>query len=943
MKSFTDSQKRAIRHDSGLLRIIACPGSGKTETVSRRISALIKAGVNPSEILAFTFTEKAAKDLKFRIDNILHEDGNDAKNIADMWVGTTHHVAFELLKKINPKYRSFEILSENSQIAFVSRFYFKIGLKKLGGSKYRSINDFTRAVDKVRVESIDVSRNSNKDFVECLRKYDEIMEEQKLMDFSKILSRLKEELEVNSLSDYGINLSHLTFDEFQDANRIQYELMILLAKDAVSVACVGDDDQSIYNWRGSDLSFIRDLDVPGKKMTTINLDTNFRSTREIIETTTGFIEENQQRLDKAINANGSAKQKFEQGDLFFSEFDQGSDELEFIEQRINNLVGTKIFDGNDEKALSWKDFAVETRTNDHAAVVVNSLRQAGIPCLAYSGESMYMEKESKFVLECLLFLIEEDGIMDEEYQNEVRDFVLTKKVMKNKFRNVFGKTDADARIFLSALMGIKKDLNYVKSLGYECDNCGQHTIKYSASCSLCKGRKKNPKDYLNRRFETGLQKIIHRIIGSIQDGRCELTDVQHYVIAFLSKSVEEFEGIYKQLRYKELKDFKYFYLAALRHNYSENPRLEIDEPDAVKVMTMHKSKGLEFACVFMPFFYEKRNRPYRERFIDESLYDHDLYAGDDEAERRLYYVAMTRAKKYLCVSYSVDYNSTLRLQRPRQVHRLFDSLPMEHFSSDLSISRRKSSRGSIMSAGEVQESNFSDISVYNRCPADYKFRVVYGYNAGVPAAYGFGTNVHNILNSVHSHYLLNGKVPDKKQVAKMIEDIFHMRYAPGRMENAFKKKATLMLGEYMLNADLSKTVETEKKFEFSIDGVAISGSIDLLKKVDGNGVENEIELLDFKTKSDPYTVDAEEQVKLYSLASEKSLGFVPESAAVYNLNDNKKKAVDITPQSLGKFEKKIKRTIKMIEEEKFDATPDADKCSGCDWVDMCPYRSSSAS
>ena len=191
-------------------------------------------------------------------------------------------------------------------------------------------------------------------------------------------------------------------------------------------------------------------------------------------------------------------------------------------------------------------------------------------------------------------------------------------------------------------------------------------------------------------------------------------------------------------------------------------------------MTIHKAKGLEFPVVFIPYLNQKRKSNRARSLIDKSLFDAQRYIGNDEDDRRLYYVALTRAQKYLFLSGMAD-DPTVK--RPRQPLKMISELDARLIDRPTVLTPPKSGYPPRKKFLHDITTNFSDLSAYGRCGYDYKLRHVYGYNAGVPVAFGYGTQIHNILNFIHSHYIENPLTME--EVEELVDDNFYLRFAPG--------------------------------------------------------------------------------------------------------------------------------------------------------------------
>ncbi|MDA7990358.1 MAG: ATP-dependent helicase, partial [Gammaproteobacteria bacterium] len=319
-------QEAAIRHSRGHLRIIACPGSGKTETVSRRVAKLVKSGVEPSTIVAFTFTVKAADELKGRIRGILETECREKSDVGDMYVGTIDSFCLYMLKKISPKYKNFEVLDDARRYAFLDRWYFKIGLPDIQGdeSKSRTISKFQNSIDMVLTEGIDTSDISNKGFTECFTRYREMLKEQRFFDFASVIRTFIDLLgsDADVLKQVNDEVKHVVFDEYQDVNLPQERMLELLSKGAESVCVVGDDDQNIFQWRGSDVGHIRDFPEKYKAygVTTEMLEINYRATGALVGMAGRLIGHNTNRVGKEMRPHVGQHNTFEHGDIFHRHF-----------------------------------------------------------------------------------------------------------------------------------------------------------------------------------------------------------------------------------------------------------------------------------------------------------------------------------------------------------------------------------------------------------------------------------------------------------------------------------------------------------------------------------------------------------------------------------------------------------------------------------------------
>jgi len=916
--AFTPEQKKAIKHDKGHLQIIACPGSGKTEVVSQRVAQMIKNGVDPKTIVAITFTEKAADELKSRIRGILDVVCKDRADFGDMFVGTIHAFCFYMLKEIDPAYRSYDVLDDPKKIAFLSKgmnYYDKVKLvdlqEKHGIRHYQTIKGFVEGADIVMTENINVSRLGDKQFAKCYRKYRRVLDDEKYFDFSSILNTFVEEIgrDREKRKRLGKLVKHVILDEYQDVNLIQEKILELLSRGADSVCVVGDDDQNIYHWRGSDVNFIRtfrDRYRKKYKVSRVYLDTNFRSTKQIVHTARKFIEHNVRRLDKEMKHNPQLKRKYEEGDIMHHHFNSDQEEFQFIVSKIRQLKKTNFLDKrNNPYSLSLKDFAVLVRTNEDAAHVINFLDENDIDCIAYSGESIFDHPEVALAMDCIGYVFSCRGYTMDDVP-EISD-------LRTRYSRVFDTARfrrADHRKFGTKLKKIRGQADKI--------------------------RRKSPKDYLPG---LGLQEFFHKILNAMGAEDFGFGDVYNYNLAALSTAVSDYETVWTRLRTKQVEGFFYFVFAYAGSHYSDAQHSDNRNIEAVNVLTIHKAKGLEFPVVFMPVLVDKQKPRERRTFVDTSLYDVDKYIGSVEDQRRTFYTAATRSEKYLFLTGSKNRTGKMKKYKP---NKFIAELDGKYISDVLSTPKPRSKLKPRQQTIGVFPTSFSQLSCYGRCPEDYRLRHIYGFNAGVPINFGYGANIHNILNWIHRRFIDKGKIPKEGEIAKTFDRIFKLRYATRKIAEIMKKKGRDVASNYVRihKDDFKRILETEKKFEFVIDKALISGQIDLLKKLDNKGRVTEVEIIDFKTdkKDGVYNLDHDKQLRYYAIACLRSLGLKPEKAYVHLLDQDKKHYVDISENKLDKTKIEIKKQVGRILDDRFPAKPSKRNCEMCDYRGICHHK-----
>jgi len=921
--SLTPEQKTAINHFDGNLQILACAGSGKTDVVSRRIAELIRNGEPPKSIVAFTFTEKAAEELKARIRLRIDERAPGTADFGDMYVGTIHGFCFEMLQHLNPKYRNYEILDDPRRIAFISmpkHFYdshLRTLIERERFGKFPVIQKFFHSADIVRMEDIDIHKVSDEDFRECFHRYEKFLDEERFLDFSEMIYRLVKLLDNDTAirKDLHERIKHLIVDEYQDIDRIQERLIRHIAEGCRSLCVVGDDDQCIYNWRGSAVEYIIDFSKNYQGVTSVPLSTNFRSTSHIINVANSFIRHNQRRLKKQMESRTDPPNPTSEEDLFYRHFDSEEQEFEFIVQRIKDLHGSDFRDKRHrEFSLSFGDIAILARRKKTAVKLIPFLEKAEIPFILDIGGEVFQRPEVLLAYNCLGYIFRRDNpVITREDLITQYNSVFTHRTVKGALR--YPKADAE---------------KFIRKID---------AVKLKADRVFAKDRK----DYL----QDGLQPYFHDILQAFGADEFEPEDVYNYNFAVLSQAIADYESVWRRLRASEVKWFFGFISAYGTHSYTETGHQDPALINAVKILTIHKAKGLEFPVVFIPGMVHEQSPPHENTYIDPELYNVHEYIGDDEEERRVLYTAITRSEKYLFITGSVKRKKVdgSSYKRPFSPHHLvYEILVGMPFTDNLTIHTQKSGLPPRKSARDFFPTSYSDISCYQRCGYDYLLRAVYGYQAGVPAAFGYGTRIHNILNVIYNNYIRSGIIPSQTDVENLFDQHFFLRYATDEMSVNMKESGKNVVKNYLKvhGQDFSKVLETEKAFEFVLGDALIGGRIDLLKKMDEYGNLSEVEIVDFKNEkedADLYARDYSLQLRLYTMACLESLGLHPKKACIHHLDakGGRKEYVAIDEKSLETARKEISSSITGIIEKKYKPHP-TNQCQECDWKKICSKK-----
>jgi DNA helicase-2/ATP-dependent DNA helicase PcrA len=888
---YTKEQESVLNTLEGNLRILACAGSGKTEVISRRIANVIKNGVAPENIVCFTFTNKAADEMRSRVQKHINELCPEILT-GPLFVGTIHSFCFKILKEFNHKFDNFDILTENSRIAFISNpdNYHRIGLDVEDGhpSKFKKISRFCESVDVFREELLQIEKvksfaktKEEKLFPFRYGKYIDLLDGKRFIDFSGILYECYNMLnDPEVLSQIKKRYRYLVCDEYQDVNRIQELIIEKIWGSSNNISVVGDDDQAIYHWRGTKLTYLLDFPKRYKEAKSYPLLKNFRTSMRISSIANKVIEQNK-RITKPM----FSERPDEDNCVLINEFEGETDEARFIARKIKDMLGKQFtLPNNSNKRISYDDFAILFRSvKNSSGAVIDELRKQGIPFRVRGGISDLFEcREVDFVAKCFAYL------SDLEYRNQ--------------------------RHSLEGLFKAFQDLVPRKDL--------QDSFKPQIVAL---------KNKLVVSARTDLQRTYHKILAIIGVQKGTYADSVLMLFGQLSQLVKEFEDISYPLSYKDLKFFLGFVEGYAMDEYNSDSQTMNEKSDAVTISTIHRAKGLEFGFVFVPMV-NKGILPTSNRknpiMLPKESYDFDAYQGTVEDERRLFYVAVTRAIGFVSVSCIKSKNG--KKMEPSDFFEEFKySLNKTQHTPKISAAKLI---GATRGIGKIVLSP-SDIAYYLACPYRYKLGNVFQFNPGIDPAIGYGKQVHSIIEYLFKSS--NKSKPDRKHVATIVDRDFFLRFAFGKTFGNLKNKAKMIVGNYVdkYGNDFERYLSSEKEFYMTFDEFDYKGIADLLLATNGK----KIEIIDFKTRTGEIK-DFELQMHSYALGISSSYGFEVESASVHFLTTNERKMVNISPRLTEKTKKTISKVAKAIETMCFPYSNDAAKCNKCDFKVFCSGR-----
>ncbi|WP_296141278.1 ATP-dependent helicase [uncultured Anaerococcus sp.] len=606
LEGLNDKQAEAVLHKKGPLLVLAGAGSGKTRVLTTSIANLIKSeGIDPRNIIAITFTNKAANEMKQRVASLLNMD------VSHLWIGTFHSICARILRMNIEKigYSSnFTIYDTNDQRTLIKEI-----INDLGYKDEISPRDAQNIISSLKNKSITPNqflkidsyyRNHN-EYYEIYRLYEKRKYEYNSLDFDdlieKVLDIFKKDQQV--LEYYQKKFQYVFVDEYQDTNASQYELIKYFAGYHNNVIVVGDADQSIYSFRGADISNILNFEKDFKDAKVIKLEQNYRSTSNILNTANSLIVNNIERKDKNLwTAN-------ETGDeVIYKNNSVESEESKFVVDEIKKLVN---------QGYSYRDIAILYRTNAQSRPFEEVLMKNLIDYKVIGGLKFYDRKEIKDLVSYLKVIVNpKDDVALKRIINEPKRGIGDKSVEQ------MNKIASDNNISILELI---TDSGYEQLLS---DRLKKLAYKFY-----------NP---LREIFENALKYTITDLINEVLDKSGYLKVLESsYSVEDRARidNINEFISAASEYEENNPDDTIYDYLENLSL-ISELEKTE-DKDDSVTLMTMHAAKGLEFPIVFVVG-------------MDEGLFPgkRSIDEGNVEEERRLFYVAITRAREKLYLTSS---------------------------------------------------------------------------------------------------------------------------------------------------------------------------------------------------------------------------------------------------------------------------------------------------
>lgn len=956
LKDLNPAQKEAVTHGGGPLLIIAGAGTGKTKVITQRIAYLIAAKMaRPEEIMAVTFTEKAANEMEERVDQLIPYSYSfvDISTFNSFGEKVLRNYALDLGYPLD-----FKLLDEVEQAIFFRENLFRLPLRYYRplSSPTRHIQEILEAIKRLKQEDVSpeeylvYARKLKKKALEEAEKeeaqkhgeiaqvykaYEGLLKKEGMIDFEDQV-RLVVQLfrqRPSVLREFQERYKYILVDEFQDTNYIQFGLLKLMAVRHKNLTVVGDDDQSIFRFRGASLSNILNFERVYPEARKIVLTRNYRSAQPILDSAYLLIQQNnphrleyKYKVEKKLVSSVEAPGK----NIHLLQFDTNSHEAD----RVSEIIRDKVNEG-----VRYGDIAILVRRNADADPFLRALNMKGIPFRFSGSRGLYAQEEVKDVI---------------AFVKALTDFEDSRSLFFLAQSDIYGLDLYDLTVI---------------SNHAEKKNLPLHQVfKSIADGSLALG--------ISEESVARIKKIMDDLLSFVD--LASTRNAGQVVFLYLEKTgyikkLVERQNLQSELKIKNLrlffekiKNFSELVDDDSIHSFSlhldllqevgDNPataEAELEE-DAVSVLTVHKAKGLEFEVVFMVSLIADRfpGRERREKIPvpDEIL--KEKIPGDQtsmQEERRLFYVGMTRTKKYLYLTWARDYGlkrlkkispfvlEALDIPRmPEEVLRTSALEEIKRYGRDFPEERA-------FPRTEVKETitlSYFQVEDYLICPLKYNFRhrlriPVLPHHAAV-----FGRVLHNAI-----HLFLRKKMAgEPMKEADFLHEYESLWINEGflsREHEELRKKAgreALVRFWKREQASSESPVFLEKSFKWQQDKIKFIGRWDRIDVRDGGGVIIDFKATEVKGQKEADRKVAESlQMDLYALSFLKTQSIPLLETRLYFLESDIIGRAEKGEKELARAWQEIKEAEEGIRSQDFSAKPDWHNCSYCEFKTFCPF------
>lgn len=938
LEGLNKEQESAICHKGSPLLIIAGAGTGKTTVITRKIAWLITSEkIPPLEILATTFSDKAAYEMENRVDVLI------PYGYANYTISTFHSLGDRILRDNALEIglpSDFKVLTNAEQVIFLREHLFELPIKR-----YRPLTNPTKylqALVKLIVrckdediepleyiscaENLPSQSDEERDYKErqieisyCYKKYEELMREKGLIDFGDQITLTLKLFRENPhiLQSYRDRYSHILVDEFQDTNFSQFKMLKMLISENITV--VADDDQSIYKFRGAAISNILNFQKAFPNYKIIVLKKNFRSNQPILDTSYRLIQNNnpdrleyREGIDKHLEGKSPGGKR-----PIFIRYESASDEAD----GICKIIREKIKEGE-----SPGNFAILVRQNSDAEIFKRTLNLFGIPSHFSGDTGLYFQPEIRLLLAFLRLINNPDDTLSLYYlsQSEVyqmNQYDLTRLMVEssNKKRSLWSVFNNPETIILDEtkeiIERIKADIT--RFIGSSSKLSGGEILYQFLSSSLLPSLTSN----LSKENERKLLNI--------------------------GRFFEIIKNIQPLLRYNRLVELVLYFDLLIESGDDPGAVEPEPEEELVRILTIHKAKGLEFKYVFMPGLVQRRfpssNRP--ELLEIPSVLIKDILPSSDfhlQEERRLFYVGMTRAKEELYLTSARDYGTKRPWKISQFVYEALDiSKEPPRVSSvidkiegikEVSEETKEEEREGLITLSHYQ------IDDYITCPLKYRYvHILKGFIQKHPAVI-YGNSLHSAVSFYNKR-----KKEGKKTTISDVLNIFEASWSSEGFislehEERMKEEGKKTLIRFFEKEEKEGLVPTYVEWDFKLglkDNIKLIGRFDRVDVFDDKVVISDFKSSDVSPKKRA-DKRAEEslQLAIYGFAWYGLYNKIPKVSLIF-LESGVVGEYELSQKDIDKTEEKIRFVASGIRRKNFNPQPGYNNCLYCAYQRIC--------
>jgi len=946
-------QAEAVRHRDGPLLVVAGAGTGKTKVITTRIAYLIQEErVKPQEILTLTFADRAAAEMEARVDQLV------PYAYTDFWLSTFHAFGDRVLHEhamelgLSPRFR---VLSQAEQLLFLRERLFELPL-----DRYRPLGNPTQHLEALatligRAKDEDVTPEEMTAFAARLRAslnaalrrsplsrvyecYQRWMAEEGRVDFGDLITLTLKLFRTRPaiLAAYQNRFRYVMVDEFQDTNYAQLQLLLLLTAAHQNVVVVGDDDQSIFKWRGAALSNITKFLEAFPHAKRVVLTRNYRSGQAILDRAYQLIRHNdpdrlevQQRIAKQLTS-----MKAEPGLVRHHHFDTVETEADYVARTIAERVR------KGERA--YRDFAILVRSNRDADPFLRALNLQGAPWRFSGSAGLYEREEVRWLTAFLRVLA------------DVHDTPHLYAVLGGP---AYGLPSLE---LVKALHVARRTHRSLWSVLEDVRQIAPEVGLTEEACRRLEAARESLTGYVDAAQRLSVGEVLYRFVTG-QGLLIRLMDQQSAAGEFQIKNMAKFFELVK--RYSD--DFPHLRSAPqfvrfldLLQEAGDDPKIAEADPDAdaVQVMTVHSAKGLEFPVVYLVSLVSDR---FPSRFrrdplgLPDALMKDVIPEGDThmQEERRLCYVGMTRAMEELHLTSAADYGGR-RLKKVSQFvaealgltkaqitpTKAAPRAVIERFAAPPPTPERVSVNG----AEEPLTVSFYHLDDYETCPLKYQFSHVLKLPVLPHHAVVYGNALHEAVRAYHTAKAA-GRPGGLAEMFRAFQEAWRSEGFLSREHEEQRFAAgQAAIRRYYETQEQSGWIPTlvEKDFTFFVDDIRVTGRWDRVDVRD----PGDVVVMDFKASS---VKDLEEarrraeeswQLGIYALAYEQVFHKVPDRVELYFLEDGIVGVGRRTAEDLEAVKSRIREAAEGIRARRFDPTPSVRVCRSCVFRDVCPSR-----